>query len=217
MQRACLQDIADDLTHKRGYDVVIDFASGLPTQDHIHTVVKPGTLVIYSDIDPVVVEFAKEILKGAPDTYIFQSDARHPETLLSNPQVLELLQGRRDVALVLWGLSSFLNDAELNTTMQAVYNWSGPRATMVFNAQGTDINTNDPAVMQVMALYERMGVKLHARTLSQHHDLVRPWRADEQGFVSLLNWHGCDSTVMTPEDLQMMGSAGGGYGAYLVK
>ena len=54
LQRACLQDVGEELSNARGYDVIIDLASGLPTQDHIHKVVKPGTLVIYSDRDPLV-------------------------------------------------------------------------------------------------------------------------------------------------------------------
>ena len=36
LQRWALQDIAVELSEKRGYDVIIDFASGLPTMDHIH-------------------------------------------------------------------------------------------------------------------------------------------------------------------------------------
>jgi hypothetical protein len=35
-----------------GYRDFIDFASGLPTMDHIHHVAPAGTKVIYSDIDP---------------------------------------------------------------------------------------------------------------------------------------------------------------------
>ncbi len=42
LQRWCLQDIAHELTEVRGYDLIIDFASGLPTRDHLHTVVPTG-------------------------------------------------------------------------------------------------------------------------------------------------------------------------------
>src|SRR3989304_4376578 len=53
LQRWALQDLAVELTKRRGFDVIIDFASGLPTNDHIHLVTPPGTTVIYSDYDPV--------------------------------------------------------------------------------------------------------------------------------------------------------------------
>lgn len=45
LQRWPLQDIAVELSEKHGFDVIIDFASGLPTMDHIHQKVKPGTTV----------------------------------------------------------------------------------------------------------------------------------------------------------------------------
>src|SRR5436190_6344574 len=67
LQRWALQDIATELTQVRGFDLIVDFASGLPTNDHMHTVVPKGTKVIYSDRDPVVVEYAHEILAGIPD------------------------------------------------------------------------------------------------------------------------------------------------------
>ena len=43
LQRWCLQDIAHELTVVVGYDMIVDFASGLPTQDHLHSVVPKGT------------------------------------------------------------------------------------------------------------------------------------------------------------------------------
>jgi hypothetical protein len=55
LQRWCLQDLAVELTEKRGFDIIIDFASGLPTNDHIHYVAPKGTTVIYSDYDPIIV------------------------------------------------------------------------------------------------------------------------------------------------------------------
>lgn len=217
LQRSCLQDIAIELTYTRGYDVLVDFASGLPTQDHIHTVAKPGTLVIYSDIDPIVVEFTRDIIKDAENTYIFQNDARQPQKLLNNPEVEALLKGRRNVGFILWGLSTFLNDEELSTIMQQLYEWAGPGSTIAFNAQGADIDKNDPAVAHNIALYEKMGTKLTMRTLEQYRSIIQPWHTDAAGFVPLLEWHGLDTSIMSPEELKVWSAAGGGYGAYLVK
>src|SRR3954465_2141329 len=83
LQRWCLQDLALELTEKRGFDIIIDFASGLPTNDHIHHVVPAGTTVIYSDFDPMVVEYSREILANTSNIYFFQADARRPEELLN--------------------------------------------------------------------------------------------------------------------------------------
>ena len=106
LQRWALQDIAVELTEKRGFDAIIDFASGLPTNDHIHYKVPKGTTVIYSDYDPVVVEYTREILKGASDVYFFQGDARRPEELLNRPEVERILAAGGKLPLSI-GASAF--------------------------------------------------------------------------------------------------------------
>ncbi len=215
LQRWTLQDIAVELTTKRGFDVIIDFASGLPTNDHIHHKVPKGTTVIYSDYDPVVVEYTKEILGNTPDVYFFQGDARYPETLLDLPEVQKILAGRKKVAFVYWGVSTFLPDADLAHAAQALYDWSAPGSCWVFNAQTA--NRNDPAVKQVIALYEKMGSVLHYRTTEEYQELLKPWKLDENHWMALLEWHGFDQSELGKEDAQAFGPMGGGYGAYLVK
>ncbi len=217
LQRWCLQDLAVELTERRGYDTIIDFASGLPTNDHIHHVVPEGTTVIYSDYDPVVVEYAREILANTPNVYFFLADCRRPEELLNRAEVQEVLAGKRDVALISWGISTFLSDNELVHAARVLHDWSGPGSCWAFNAQAADINPEDPAAIQVAKIYESMGQPIYARSLEDYRRLVLPWRADEMGFVSLLQWHGMDKREMTEEDTRAWGQAGGGYGVYLVK
>ena len=69
--------------------------------------------MIYSDYDPVVVEYAREILGDTPNVYFFEADARRPEELFNRPEVVRILDGRRDVALVYWGIPIFLTDQDL--------------------------------------------------------------------------------------------------------
>ena len=158
LQRWCLQDIAEEMTVRRGYDTVIDFASGLPTNDHLHHVVPEGTTVIYSDYDPVVVEYAREILGDTPNVHFFKADACRPEELLYSPEVEEILDGKRDVALIYWGVSIFLTDEEFTSVPRTLYDWAGPGTCWAFNAQASEINPNDPAV-QPEDSYELMQVR----------------------------------------------------------
>jgi hypothetical protein len=216
LQRWCLQDIATELTQKRGYDVVIDFASGLPTNDHVHHVVPPGTTVIYSDYDPVVVEYAREILADTPNVYFFQADARRPEELLNRAEVKEILGNKRDVAIIYWGVSSFLDDDSLRHASQVLYEWTGPRACWAFNAQGAESDVFAPGLIQMLEVYKQMGAPLMFRALKTFGPLLRPWTPDEMGFVSLMAWHGMDNREF-PEQFPDEGAAGGGFGAYLVK
>ena len=217
LQRWALQDIAKELTEKRGFDVVIDFASGLPTNDHIHHKVPEGTTVIYSDYDPVVVEYTHEILENAPSTYFFQSDATRPEDLLEKPEVQKILAGRRKVAFVLWGVSMFLPDDGISHAVKYLYDWAEPGSCLVFNAQGSDVNLEDPAAQKIKKIYEQSGSVLHNRTLERYLELLQPWKPDGKGFVSLLDWHGFDALELGKEDIASFEPMGGGYGAYLIK
>jgi hypothetical protein len=212
LQRWCLQDLAIELTEKRGYEVIIDFASGLPTQDHIHETARPGAVVIYSDLDPVVVEYGRDILKDVPNVYFFQGDARRPDELLGRPEVQKILAGRRDVALVHWGIASFMKDEELAFAAQYLHQWAGPRSCWAFNAQLTSIGQIDPVMMKTLQLYEQMGAPLYLRDLNHYQTLVQPWHTDETGFVSLLDWHGLNHDERSSSSRTVTG-----YGAYLTK
>jgi hypothetical protein len=93
-----------------GFTQFIDFASGLPTVDHIHQVAPSGTKVIYSDIDPVTVAYGQEILKESPDTRYVVCNASKPEDLLGAPVVSQLLGNSRRVAIGFSGIAWFISD-----------------------------------------------------------------------------------------------------------
>jgi hypothetical protein len=218
LQRWCLQDLAVELTEKRGFDIIVDFASGLPTEDHIHMVVPKGTTVIYSDYDPVTVEYGREILGDTPNVYQFQADARRPEELLSRREVQEILKGRRDVALVHWGVAAFFTDEEMSHVARYLYEWvDSKKSCWAFHAHGSTIDINKPAFAQMHKLYQQMGEPFYIRSIERYQQLLRPWRPDGKGFVTMLEWHGFDESEMSQEDLEAWGPAASGHGAYLVK
>jgi hypothetical protein len=216
LMRWCLQDLAVELSKKRGFKVIIDFASGLPTNDHIHLAVPAGTTVIYSDWDPVVVEYGREILKGVSNVHYFHADARHPEELLNRPEVEDILKGQRDVAIVTWGLAGFVTDEDITYMAHFFHDWSGKKSVWAFNAQAANADPEEPGIVKVLEYYKRMGSAFTIRKLERYMELVKPWHP-EGGFIPFLDWHGFDQSSMTKEDLLAAGPGGGGYGAYLLK
>jgi len=217
LQRWALQDIAVELSENRGYDVIIDFASGLPTQDHIHYKVKKGTTVIYSDYDPIVVEYTRDILKGTQNVYFFQGDARRPEDLLNRPEVQKILGGRKKVAFVMWGVTAFLEDKAIAHAARYLYEWCESGSCLAFNAQGVSFNSEDPAIIRLMKIYQDIGQPGITRTLEEFQKLILPWHTDDNGFIDLLKWHGLDQSELGKEDVAAFGPLGGGFGAYCVK
>ena len=69
----------------------------------------------------------------------------------------------------------------------------------------------------MLKIYESMGSPLYIRSMNEYMKLIAPWTPDEKGFVSLLQWHGLDSSELSQEDASQFGPTGAGYGAYLRK
>lgn len=216
LMRWSLSDVAQELTFRRGFDVLIDFASGLPTADHLHNYVPDGTVVIYSDYDPAVVQYAQQILGDKPNVYYFEADASRPEILLNRPDVQEILNGRRKVGVVFWGVSGFLPDDELKYAMNSLYEWVEPGSIMAFNAQTAGFNRDDPNVIEMLKIYASFGVKDNLRSIEIYRQIVQPWKM-ETDFISLLDWHGFNQTELSKEDISAFGPFGSGHGVYLRK
>jgi hypothetical protein len=121
------------------------------------------------------------------------------------------------VAFVFWGVSVFLADKDLSRAVRFLYKWAAPGSCLAFNAQGANMNFQDPALAKMVAIYEQMGQKSYSRTLGEYQALVRPWPTDEHSFIPLLEWHGLDQSELSQEDVSAYGPMGGGYGAYLLK
>ncbi len=212
--RWCLQDLAYELTYVRGYDAIVDFASGLPTADHLHSAVAPGTTVIYSDRDPVCVEYGLEILENTPNVHYFQADCRQPIDYLNRPEVQALLKDKRRVAYIYWGISMYLTDEEIHKIAQDLHDYSDDSSTMAFYLQPYNQNTENG--VQVRELYKKMGDELHFRTLPQFKELFKPWVADDLGYRTMEEWHGVESPL-TAEDMVWFPDGTVGWGVYLVK
>jgi hypothetical protein len=131
--------------------------------------------------------------------------------------VREILGGRRNVGLVLWGVAGFLPSADLATIAQTLYEWAGPQTCLAFQAQAVTLNPNDPSMQRAQEIYERMGAPFFVRSLAETERLLEPWRADEPGFIDLLRWHSLSGEALTQADIDSFGEAGGSYGAYLIK
>ena len=215
LQRWSLRTIAEELTHKRGFDVVIDFASGLPNDDHIHHRVPSNTKVIYSDKDHVAVEYAQQILEVTSNAWIFKCDAGRPGELLNNPEVQKILDGRRKVAFVYWGVSTFLSDEAIKHAARTLYDWAAPGSCLAFNSQTFD--PNHPSSKAVSEIYARMGAPTHPRMPEDYLGLLEPWQIEGDGFTLLMKWHGFEESEFADDDNTVFGPSLGGHGAYFIK
>ena len=120
------------------------------------------------------------------------------------------------IVFIFWGVGVYMADAEIDQSLSYLYEWSDPQSCLVLNAQFASGNPDHPAIQQVLEIYKQMGSTVHLRSLERYQELAQPWQVDAGGFVSLLDWHGFDPSLIG-EDLSAVGKTGVGYGGYLLK
>jgi hypothetical protein len=169
-----------------GYTRFIDFASGLPTIDHIHHIAPPGTNVIYSDIDPVTVAYGQQIIKDNPNVRYVSCDAVKPEGLLSSPIVSELFGKNREVAIGFNGIAYFLSDDSIRHALGVLHEWAAPKSRLFLCDFDAAVPT--PAIETILKLYEQLGQPGYRRTRAVLEDIIHPWKVIEPGFMLLEDW-----------------------------
>ena len=181
-----------------GFDKFIDLGSGLPTADHLHSLV-PNSKVIYVDNDPVTVTFGTELLEDNPNARYIQEDARNVEAILASPVVKELFGDDRKVAFVVNAVTSFFSMEENIKLMQDLYDWAAPgsRIFVTFESKNPDMTT--PKMEQFLAMFDQMGAHFEFITLEQSKEIMGPWVVDENGYKPIAEWLGVGD-MFTEED-----------------
>jgi hypothetical protein len=171
---------------KEGFTHFVDFASGLPTVDHIHHVVPKTSVVIYSDIDPVTVSYAQDVIKDYANVAFVACDASQPEKLLALDEVKRLLGAQRKVAFGFNGIAWFLTDEEIVHTMKTLYNWAGPGSKLFLCDTNVDVVTE--VSRQLDTFYTQVKQPIYRRTRKQLIELLGGWKVCPPGLQALEEW-----------------------------
>jgi len=196
-----------------GFTKFLDFASGLPTVDHIHQIAPKGSKVIYSDIDPVTVAYAQKIIEGESNILFEQCDAGKPEQLLNSGVVEKLFGDDRKVAIGFNGIAWFLSDEEIAHSMKTLYEWAAEGAKL-FLCDG-EATTPTPELEQFAEFYKNIGQPVYNRTREGLLDLIGKWTVEDPGFRLLEEWIDMDEDIT--DKIKETWSGGGFYGAILKK
>ncbi|MGW9207132.1 SAM-dependent methyltransferase [Embleya sp. NPDC055664] len=102
---------------RRGIRQFLDIGTGIPTSGNTHEVaheIAPDARVAYVDNDPIVLVHGRALMTDADPgrTTFTQADLRAPEDILSAPEVLEVIDFERPVALMLVAILHFIRDDE---------------------------------------------------------------------------------------------------------
>jgi hypothetical protein len=95
-----------------GVSQFLDIGAGLPTMESVHQVAERITAdphVVYVDIDPVVVTHSRALL-ATSHTAAVQGDVTRPDDILSDPEVRQLIDFSKPVAILLVAVLHFVLD-----------------------------------------------------------------------------------------------------------
>jgi len=195
----------------------IDFASGLPTVDHIHQIAQPGAKVIYSDIDPITVEYGREIIKDKQNIRFEQCDAGQPEELLKAPFIKDDFVDQSKVAIGFNGIAYFLPDEKLKHALQTLYDWAGAGSKLFLCDADADASETTAKLKPVFDLYAQIGQPIHIRSKETLFELAKPWQIDAPGFQTLDEWVGMGENVTRQAATEWGGGGEGFYGVIFHK
>nr|WP_259465073.1 SAM-dependent methyltransferase [Streptomyces sp. TLI_171] len=114
--RAFLQRAVRTLA-ELGVRQFLDIGTGIPSAGNTHEIaqsVDPSARVAYLDNDPIVLVHGRALLAGAQQgsVSVLQADLREPKSILADPAVRGLLDLEQPVALQLFAILHFIDDAD---------------------------------------------------------------------------------------------------------
>ncbi|GAA4972710.1 SAM-dependent methyltransferase [Actinoplanes utahensis] len=174
----------------RGITQFLDLGSGIPTEGNVHEVARaevPDATVVYVDVDPTAVLYARHLLGDDPLTAVVHSDLREPATVLGDARVRELIDFSRPVAVMMVAVLHFVPDGPaLDAAVRAYRDAVVPGSVLAFSHTTF---AGDTAVLErITHLYTRTGGPLVPRDAERMARFLDGWRLVEPGLVAAPLW-----------------------------
>jgi len=188
--RQLLGCVVKHMVADMGLDIFLDFGAGLPTCENTHMVaqrINPAVRVVYSDIDPIVVSYAQEILHDVPGVVYLEADATYPEIVLNSTETLQLIGDHRRVAIMYMNLSHVMTETAFKRSMQTLWDWCAPGSHLFMFAM-SEKWLNDQVRKRAAAIGGKSGLTTYPRSLPELLALVKPWQVTEEGVFPQVKW-----------------------------
>ncbi len=175
LRRAFIQEAARRL-YAAGFRQFLDLASGMPTEDHVHTFA-PDARVVYSDINPVAVSYGDSLFADLVNVAYIRGNARELPQLLTAREVRRLIDRQEKVAIGLNALFLFLGETASSQVSRQLYAWAAPgsRLFLVFQTKGEDAAGSEP-YRQFVKLTQQAYLPIQLHTLAENLAFTVPWQ-----------------------------------------
>ncbi|GAA4614930.1 SAM-dependent methyltransferase [Actinoallomurus liliacearum] len=101
------------LVSECGIEQFVQIGVGFPAAENVHQVaqgVAPNARVVYVDNDPIVIAHGQALLTENDHIKVIGADLRDPGGLLGHPELMQLIDLREPVAILLTSVLHFISD-----------------------------------------------------------------------------------------------------------
>jgi hypothetical protein len=179
------------LAAESGISQFIDIGPGLPTRGNVHQLARahdPLARVAYIDNDPVVLARGRAYLDGLAGVVLIPGDLRDPDGILGDPELREVIDFSRPVALSMTLLLHFVRDEDdPYGSVARLCDAMCPGSYLVIS-HVTSENRDEAALGQIAGAYGQATAPMVMRTRDEIERFFAGFEIAEPGIVFLSQW-----------------------------
>ncbi|HTZ44509.1 MAG TPA: SAM-dependent methyltransferase [Jatrophihabitans sp.] len=174
---------------EQGIDQFLDLGSGIPTRGSVHETVQrvnPDARVVYVDRDPVAVAHGKQLLAENPNATSVRGNLLDPAETLANPEIGELIDLDRPVAMMVLSVLHFFGDDQVLPALAGYRERLAPGSMLIISTTTGEGNTGSAGAVQ--DLYATEFDTFELRDRQQMAALFGDFELVEPGIVFPTQW-----------------------------
>ncbi|NGO67743.1 SAM-dependent methyltransferase [Streptomyces boncukensis] len=184
------------LAAERGVRQFLDIGSGIPTEPNLHQIaqgVAPECRVVYTDNDPIVLQYAHALLHSTPEgrTAYLQADVTDPESIVDSDELYATVDLSRPVALSVNALFHFVTDEQRPyDILDGLVSQLAPGSFVCLTHAASEVGNPELEALgkQVEEIYARSGTPLRPRNNAEVARFFQGLELIEPGITMAHHW-----------------------------
>ncbi|ABC29304.1 conserved hypothetical protein [Hahella chejuensis KCTC 2396] len=178
---------------QEGFNNILDIGAGPIPRGHEWAT---EANIMYVDHNPDIVEHARRKLPvGASARYETSSVGALPG-LLEKGLVDGFFDDSRKVAFGSNAVLMFVDDAEIKSTFQYLYDWCAPGSVLKISTTGITGSESDLRAKFIRTFFKKVNAPMHIRNVDKFCELLAPWKVTRRP-MPLWEWVNWPPSKMT--------------------
>jgi hypothetical protein len=199
-----------------GVDQFLDLGSGIPTVGNVHEIAQranPKAGIVYVDNEPIAVAHSKSILSDNELATIIRADLQQPEEVLDHPDLRDVLDLDRPVAVIIAGVLQYVHDESDPRQIVAGYRErlvAGSYLAMSHPSKDELTRAREAGASAAISVYNRTETPFTYRTREQFVRFFDGLEVIDPGIVYMWDWRPEPGRVPIDLEGKVTGYAGVG-------